>query len=315
VFKKRESAVRNSTEETSLLLSSRRATITEWKAWLNKIKHFFLSPPNLPPCQDNSPENFAMTRDRKDNRPYISAKVYGKSISGLLDTGACHSVIGSKGNPFIDSLGISVQVPQVSKLATVDATIHTVSGVVYLPIEIDSCIREVPFYLVPSFPNYFIFGSDFFDLFSLSVRKKDNKWLVKISNHQISSIDNTGTDQSNSKTHGTVDPIVEDVEISPGDRNCYAAELTSLKIIFNEVRHKLHRAYVRYSDRYNLDRQDVQFEVGQKVWRRNKVLSDQARGYTAKLAPRYVLCQIRRLLCTNFKMKTGLTQVDGTSRT
>jgi hypothetical protein len=209
VFKKRESAVRNSAEETSLLLSSRRPTITEWKAWLKKIKHFFLSPPKLPPCQGNSPENFAITRDRKANRPFISALVYGKSISGLLDTGACHSVIGSKGIPFIDSLGVSVQVPLVSKLATVDATIHTVSGVMYLPIEIDSHIREVPFYLVPSFPNDFIFGSDFFDLFSLSVRKKDNKWLVEISNHQISSIDNTGTDQSNSKTYGLA-PLTDD---------------------------------------------------------------------------------------------------------
>ncbi|KAH0816086.1 hypothetical protein GEV33_006706 [Tenebrio molitor] len=92
----------------------------------------------------------------------------------------------------------------------------------------------------------------------------------------------------------TVDPIVEDVEISPGDRNCHAAELRSLKIIFNEVRHKLYRAYVRYSNRYNLDRRDIQFEVGQKVWRRNKVLSDQARGYSAKLALRYVLCLITR---------------------
>jgi hypothetical protein len=77
-------------------------------------------------------------------------------------------------------------------------------------------------------------------------------------------------------------------------RNCYAAELTSLQVIFNEVRHKLHRAYVRYSDRYNLDRRDIQFEVGQKVWRRNKVLSDQARGYPAKLALRYILCLITR---------------------
>jgi hypothetical protein len=64
----------------------------------------------------------------------------------------------------------------------------------YLPIEIDSRIRE---------------GSDFFDLFSLSVRKKDNKWLVEISNHQISSIDNTGTDQFNSKTYGLA-PLTDD---------------------------------------------------------------------------------------------------------
>ncbi|KAJ3616350.1 hypothetical protein MTP99_003903 [Tenebrio molitor] len=53
-------------------------------------------------------------------------------------------------------------------------------------------------------------------------------------------------------------------------------------------------AHVRYSNVYNKNKRDLQFEPGQKVWRRNKTLSDQYRGYSAKLAPKYVLCTVSR---------------------
>lgn len=95
--------------------------------------------------------------------------------------------------------------------------------------------------------------------------------------------------------YGKLD-IDEDLEILPGDRSSYAANLKELKPIFADVRKKLHAAYERNARSYNLRKRDVSFNEGDKVWRRNKVLSDAANRFSAKLAPRYILSVVKKKL-------------------
>ncbi|KAJ8942276.1 hypothetical protein NQ314_010109 [Rhamnusium bicolor] len=58
--------------------------------------------------------------------------------------------------------------------------------------------------------------------------------------------------------------------------------------VFEDVRARISKAQGRSARTYNLRRRDVRYSVGQRVWRRNYVLSDGSRYFTAKLAPRYV---------------------------
>lgn len=58
--------------------------------------------------------------------------------------------------------------------------------------------------------------------------------------------------------------------------------------LYQDVRLRLHRAYESSKKVYDLRRRDEQFFVNQLVWRRNYVLSDAAKYFTAKLAPKYV---------------------------
>lgn len=58
--------------------------------------------------------------------------------------------------------------------------------------------------------------------------------------------------------------------------------------LYADVQRKLSRAYETNSRTYNLRRRDVQYTVNQLVWRRNQVLSDAAKYFSAKLAPKYV---------------------------
>ena len=85
-----------------------------------------------------------------------------------------------------------------------------------------------------------------------------------------------------------------DMEIMPGDRDTYAANLKELSPIFMEIRKKLHAAYERNARQYNLRKREASFNEGDLVWRRNKVLSDAANRFSAKLAPRYILCKVRK---------------------
>ncbi|XP_063931006.1 uncharacterized protein LOC135143088 [Zophobas morio] len=59
---------------------------------------------------------------------------------------------------------------------------------------------------------------------------------------------------------------------------------------------RLNKAYVRNSRTYNLRKRDVEFFVGDRVWKRNKVLSNASKAFAQKLAPRYVPCTVRRKL-------------------
>lgn len=82
------------------------------------------------------------------------------------------------------------------------------------------------------------------------------------------------------------------IELNPGDRDEYLEDISGLDIIFRDVKSKLSAAHQRYKRSYDLRRKDERFLVGDKVWRRNKILSDAAAGFSAKLAPKYILCKI-----------------------
>lgn len=84
----------------------------------------------------------------------------------------------------------------------------------------------------------------------------------------------------------------DEIDFTVADRRDYADNLDQLKNVFQEVRRNLHRAHVRQSLRYSTSRKDITYDVGDRVWRRNKVLSSAGQRFMAKLAPKYVLATV-----------------------
>lgn len=80
------------------------------------------------------------------------------------------------------------------------------------------------------------------------------------------------------------------------DPKKYGLELRRFQECYPEALRCLRRAYVRQAASYNLRKRDVSFEVGTRVWRRNMVLSNAANYFTAKLAPKYVPCEVVKKL-------------------
>lgn len=85
----------------------------------------------------------------------------------------------------------------------------------------------------------------------------------------------------------------ETVELVPADRSDHVEDLNRLSDVVNEVEYRLKQAYERNAEAYNLRRRHVEYNIGDKVWRRNKVLSDACNKFSAKLAPKYVLCTVK----------------------
>lgn len=78
-------------------------------------------------------------------------------------------------------------------------------------------------------------------------------------------------------------------ELLLGDRASYLSDLSGMASIFEEVNRKLHEAYAKNCKTYNFRKREITFQTGDKVWRRNKILSDAANRFAAKLAPKYLL--------------------------
>lgn len=77
-----------------------------------------------------------------------------------------------------------------------------------------------------------------------------------------------------------------------------------LKAIFKDVRQRLDKAHERSKTTYNLRHRPVQFNEGDKVYRKNHVLSDAANYITAKLAEKYVgpFTILKKLSSTTYEL-------------
>lgn len=100
----------------------------------------------------------------------------------------------------------------------------------------------------------------------------------------------------------------EGLELMPDSREDYVKNIKGLKEIYDDICVKLESAYQKNARTYNLRKRDVLFNVGDRVWRRNRVLSDKAKQFSSKLAPKYVLCTVRE---RKSRLVYGLNNIDG----
>lgn len=72
------------------------------------------------------------------------------------------------------------------------------------------------------------------------------------------------------------------------DRDSYVKKLKELEDLKGEVENRMKVVFERNERRYNLRRRDVEFDVGQIVYRKNFVKSDKSKDFSKKLAPRFI---------------------------
>lgn len=86
----------------------------------------------------------------------------------------------------------------------------------------------------------------------------------------------------------------DDIIFSP--RDPYAENVGKLRSIFDQVQSSLLKAHNRNSGHYNLRRKNVEFNVGDIIWKKTYFKSDKDNKFSKKLAPKYQKCQIKTKL-------------------
>ncbi|KAJ8980355.1 hypothetical protein NQ317_019242 [Molorchus minor] len=97
------------------------------------------------------------------------------------------------------------------------------------------------------------------------------------------------------KFYGEIDST-EGMSLLPKDRKELVSDFSELQEIFLDVKKRLNKAYSKNVKYYDLRKRNEKFSLGDKVWRKNKVLSDASVKFLAKLAPKYVLSVVRKCI-------------------
>lgn len=66
--------------------------------------------------------------------------------------------------------------------------------------------------------------------------------------------------------------------------------------LYEEVEKRLKHAHESNKGRYDLRRRDIRFKMGQRVWKRNFVLSNASNNYSAKFAPRFIPSIVNKII-------------------
>ncbi|KAJ8927063.1 hypothetical protein NQ314_020509 [Rhamnusium bicolor] len=72
--------------------------------------------------------------------------------------------------------------------------------------------------------------------------------------------------------------------------------MSKLPEIYSEVKERLHRSYEQNAKQYNLRKRPLRFELGDTVWKRTHYLSDASKGFSGKLAPKYIPCRVTQVI-------------------
>ena len=77
------------------------------------------------------------------------------------------------------------------------------------------------------------------------------------------------------------------------------SKASHMNIMHAYIKNSLAKTHTLYENTYNLRSKDVKFKVGDLVFRRNFVLSNASKKFSAKLSPKFIKMKIRRVLGNN----------------
>ncbi|KAJ8980145.1 hypothetical protein NQ317_014639 [Molorchus minor] len=221
-----------------------------------------------------------------DERPYLKIEIFGKPILGLLDSGASRTILGSKGIALIRELGLTIDRSITSFCAVANGSRVRSVGVVSLPVSLRGKFRLVEVIVVPELPHLLILGADFWRVMGIVPDLRHNEWYFSSEPVTVNAIGHVNSESLLTPLERSRLQALLDIE--DGTQSSVTARNEHFKHMFSDVRKRLEVAAKKSCDQYNLRRRHVEYLPGQLVWKRNFVLSDAARYFSKKLAPKFI---------------------------
>ena len=126
----------------------------------------------------------------EDNRYYLTVVLGGKTCRALFDPGATCSLIG----PALTKHFTQDLLPSNSRIRSFSGTISKIAGILPALLEIDGIEKRIDFRAVPSIQQEMLLGTDFCDVFRLSLNQAKGIWRANRTEHWYRfSSEETGT--------------------------------------------------------------------------------------------------------------------------
>ncbi|KAJ8970452.1 hypothetical protein NQ314_001224 [Rhamnusium bicolor] len=200
-----------------------------------------------------------------DIRPYLRVSIYGVVLRGLMDSGASRSFLRGIGWNILKPVCV-IEPSPTGNCVLANGQSCDVLGVLTVPVSLEGQVKVVELLVVPSLPQTLILGADFISNQNITANLARREWYFE-------------GDQNICALGG-----IKTFEHLSCEQK---ARSEALQDVFKDVRDRLKAAYERSRKYYNLRHRDERFQLRQKVWRRNYVISDASKNFTAKLAPKF----------------------------
>ncbi|KAG5888185.1 hypothetical protein JTB14_016401 [Gonioctena quinquepunctata] len=126
--------------------------------------------------QAPSTTDFVLDHTVGDERPYLRVEVLGKSLLGLLDSGASRTILGGKGWEVIRELGLQLDGTRTSFCTVANGSQCQGIGAVEMPISLRGRLGLVAAIVVPDLPHLLILGADFWKIMGIVPDLRHNEW-------------------------------------------------------------------------------------------------------------------------------------------
>lgn len=186
--------------------------------------------------------------DKFDPRPFAEIIICGKSVRGLLDSGATSSILGKDAINFLVACGLKINKASCV-VSTADGTPNSVLGHVDINVKYNGVEKVVNFLVVPSLQHQIYLGMNFWNAFGLapvvvnelseikdSVRKthplapEEHERLEQVKN-KFPSFDKLGLGRTQSYQHRIV---IKD-NVLPIKQRHYPISPAVQKLVFEEL--------------------------------------------------------------------------------
>lgn len=103
-----------------------------------------------------------------DIRPYLKVSIQDLDVMGLLDSGACISILGNNSHTHFDHLGFTFIKERLTSCSVANGLKLESIGSIHLPVTFNNQTHVIRFYVIPSVVSDVILGCDFWKRFGLA---------------------------------------------------------------------------------------------------------------------------------------------------
>lgn len=165
--------------------------------------------------------DFVLENALGDERPYLTVNILGKSVMGLLDSGATRTILGNKGVGLIKELGLSIDRSKSSCCVVANGNSCRSIGMVDLPVTLRDNFHLIPALVVPDLPHVLILGADFWRIMGIVPDLRRNEWCFSNEPALVNSVEQMSgqtmlTPLEKSRLQALIDRNIELMGVSLG---------------------------------------------------------------------------------------------------
>ncbi|KAJ8973783.1 hypothetical protein NQ317_006507 [Molorchus minor] len=223
-----------------------------------------------------------------DERPYVTVSIFGKRLLGLLDSGASRTIVGNKGWQILKDIGlVRLEKCNLTSVTVANGNMCECIGVLRTPVKLQDVEKIIDILVVPDLSHTLILGIDFWSRMGIVPNISSNEWTFALAETiDIDSVESLKPRSSLTREESAIlDKLVDDTFASMGD---HLDRTEAFNKLYADVKSRLIKAAEKNRHYYNLRHRDIRYELGARVYRKNFVLSDAAKHFSSKLAPKFV---------------------------